>query len=92
MAEATCVVEDQRAVVDDGDVGACDLLAELICEEGGMAIDGVAVGGVEEVADDGAGDLRREDDRRLLGRDTACTQSAQSTAGGFVADGDGVLQ
>ena len=70
------MIEDQGAVVDDGDVFAGDALAEHVGEEGGVAIDGVAVGGVEDVADDGAGDLGREDDGGLLGRDSACAQAA----------------
>ncbi len=75
-AEAADAVEDEGAVVDDGDVFAGDLFAEHAAEEGGVAIDGVAVGGVEDVADDGLGHLGREDDGGLLGLDLACAEAA----------------
>ena len=58
---------DHGAVVDDSDVFASNLLAEHVGEEGGVTVDGVAVGRVEDVADDGSRDLRREDDGSLLG-------------------------
>ncbi len=44
------------------------------------------------LADDGAGDLRREDDGGLLGFGLARAQALQGAAGGLLADGDGVLQ
>ena len=86
------VIEDEGAVVDDGDVFAGHAFAQHAGEEGGVAIDGVAVGGVEDVADDGAGDLRIEDDGGLLGGDAAGAQTAQGTTRGLLADGDGVLE
>jgi hypothetical protein len=73
---SSSVIEDQGAVVDDGDVLAGDALAEHVGEEGGVAIDGVAVGRVEDVADDGAGDLRREDHGGLLGLHSPRAQAA----------------
>ena len=80
------------AVVDDGDVVAGDALAQQVGEEGGVAIDGVAVGSVEDGTDDGAGYFGREDDGRLLGGDAARAEAAEGAAGGFVADGDGIFQ
>ena len=68
------------------------LFAEHAGEEGGVAVDGVAVGGVEDVADDGAGDLGREDDGGLLRGDAAGAEAAEGAAGGFVADGFGVFE
>ena len=90
--EIAFMVEDHRAVVDDGDVLTGDALAQHSGEEAGVAIDGVAVGGVEDVADDGAGDLRGEDDGGLLGSDLARAEALQGAAGGLLADGDGVFQ
>ena len=77
------MVEDHGAVVDHGDVFAGDLLAELAGEQGGVAVDGVAVGGVEDVAHDAAGDLRGEDDGALLRGDAARAEAAERAAGGF---------
>ena len=57
-----------------------------------MAVDGVAVGGVEDVADDGAGDLRGEDNGGLLGLDPPRTQPAQRAAGGLLANVNGIVQ
>ena len=57
-----------------------------------MAVDGVAVGGVEDVADDGAGYLRGTDHGSALGLDPPRTQPAQGAAGSFLADIDGVFQ
>jgi len=85
-------IKYKRAVVDDGDIVAGDALAELAGEEGGMAVDGVAVGGVENVADDGGGYLRRKDHGSALGLDPPRTQPAQGAAGSFLADVDGVFQ
>ena len=70
------MVEDQGPVVDDGNVLAGDAFAEHFGEEGGVAIDGVAVGRVEDVADDGAGYFRRKNHWGLLGLHSLRTQSA----------------
>src|SRR6185437_11650365 len=59
------------AVVDDRDGGRGDLLAEKAGEEGGSAIDAVSAGGVEDGSNEAAGDLGREDERDLLGLNTA---------------------
>ena len=86
IAGTVCTAEDESAVIDHGDVGAADLLAEATGEEAGVAVDGVSVGGLKDVADDAAGDLRREDDGCLLGLDALCTQAAQRSPRGLLAD------
>src|SRR6266702_4201794 len=63
---------DHGAIVDDGDVLARDLVAEHV--------------GVEDVADAGTRDLRPEDDRSLLGADSARSQTAQRPARSLLAD------
>ena len=85
-------IKDEGSVVDDGDIVAGDALAEHSGEEAGVAIDGVAVGCIEDVADDGAGDLRGEDDGGLLGFGLARAEALQGAASGLLTDGDGVLQ
>ena len=65
------VVEDHGAVVDHGDVFAGDLFAKFSREHGAVAVDGIAVGGGEQVAHQAAGDLRGEDDGAALGGDGA---------------------
>ena len=78
---------DHGAVVDHRDVFRGDLLAELISEEGGVAIDGVAVGCLEDVTDQASGHLGREDDWDALRGDTTRIQSPYSATGGLGADG-----
>ncbi len=85
-------IKYKGSVVDDGDVFSCDALAQHSGEEAGVAIDGVSVGGVEDVAYDGAGDLWRKDDGGLLGFGLARAETLQGTAGGLLADCRGVLQ
>ena len=86
------IVEDHGAVVDDGDVFAGDLLAQHAAEEGGVAIDGVAVGGVEDVADDRLRHLRREDDGGLLRLHLARAEALQRAARSLVSDLFGVFE
>ena len=80
------VIEDEGAVVDDGNVFAGDLLTEHAAEERGVSVDGVTVGGVEDVADDGLRDLGREDDGCFLGPDLAGAQTLDGTLRSYAAD------
>src|SRR5205807_1096931 len=86
------LVEDKGSVVNHGDVVTRDTLAKLASEEAGMAIDCVAVCRVEDVADDAARNLRREDDRGLLCLHAACAQAAKCATRGLLADLDWVVQ
>ena len=58
----------------------------MSAEEGGVAVDGVAVGGVEDVADDRLRDLRREDDGGLLGLDLARAEASSVRRAASLAD------
>jgi hypothetical protein len=91
-AEAADVVEDQSAVVDDGDVFAGDSFAQHAAEERGVAVDGVAVGRVEDVADDGLRHLGGEDNRGLLGLDLTRAETLQRAACRFASDLFGVFE
>ena len=83
------VGSSMSVVVDDGECGRGDLCAELAGEKRRVTPDGVARGGFKDGADEGAGDLRREDDGDALGGNFARAQAAKGAACGFFADGLG---
>ena len=85
-AEAADAVVDHGAIVDDRDVFAGDALAEHLVKEGCVAIDGVAVGGLKDVAHNAACDLWREDHGHSLSFDAACAQAAECALRGNAAD------
>ncbi len=74
------------AVVDERDPLVGDLFAEFAREKGGLAIDGAAFDGFEDVAQERAGDARFEDDGNLLGLDFDGAEAAEGALGGGASD------
>ena len=56
------------AVIDDGDILGCDALAQFARQEGSLAIDRLAIDGLEDIAEERAGRELIEDHGDLLGR------------------------
>ena len=83
---------DDGAVVDDGDAGSGDGLAEFSGEERCAAIDGVSVHAFENVLEDRGRDHGVEDDGNVLRFYFARAEAAKRALGGDFADVLGRLE
>src|ERR1700686_5072508 len=88
VIERGCAKESgYGAVVDDGDVLGCDAFPQLARQEGGFAVDCVALDGFEYITNQCAGGERLEDYGNFLGGDFACPQALQGSLGGPASNG-----
>ena len=75
-----------QRVLDDGECGREDLLAEIILQEAGAARDGRPVDGAEQMSDQAGGDPAVKIDRDRLRRDLARIEPPDGAVAGLAAD------